>query len=194
MKKCVLLIHGAGEGAYDADKELAASLQRSLGPEYDVNCPAMPDEENAPYEQWKHQIETELATMQEPIFLIGHSVGASIVLKSLSEIEVEKPIAGIFLMATPFWGGDGWRYEGYEELELPKGFAARLPKDAALFLYHSRDDEVVPFAHLALYAAQLPQATVREIGGRGHQFNNDLSEVAADILSVQDLEQSQSRQ
>ena len=193
MKKHVLFIHGAGEGAYAADKKLAASLQHSLGPEYDVHCPAMPDEENAPYDQWKHHIEKELATMQEPIMLIGHSVGASIIMKCMSEIEVQKPIAGIFLMATPFWGGNGWRYEGYEELALPKGFAARLPKGASLFLYHSRDDEVVPFAHLALYAEQLPQATVREFDGRGHQFNNDLSEVATDITNLAELHQLQSR-
>jgi uncharacterized protein len=45
---------------------------------------------------------------------------------------------------------------------------------------------VVPFAHLALYAEQLPQATIREFDGRGHQLNNDLSEVAADIASLQD--------
>lgn len=187
MKKQVLFIHGAGEGAYEADKQLAASLQQSLGPEYEVHYPVMPDEENAPYEQWKHQIETELATMQEPIILIGHSVGASIVLKYLSEIEVKKSIAGISLIANPFWGGSGWRYEGYEELALPKEFPTRLPKGASLFLYHSRDDEVVPFAHLALYADHLPQATVRELDGRGHQLNNDLSEVAADIKSLRDL-------
>src|ERR687897_976388 len=48
-------------------------------------------------------------------------------------------------------------------------------------LYHSRDDETVPFAHLALYAEKLPRATVKEFDGRGHQFDDDLSEVARDI-------------
>ena len=191
MKNQVLFVHGAGEGAYEADKKLATSLQHSLSPEYEVHYPAMPDEENAPYEQWKHQIEKKLATMHGSLILIGHSVGASIVMKCMSEIEVKKSIAGIFLIATPFWGGKGWRYEGYEELALPKGFAARLPKGASIVLYHSRDDEVVPFAHLALYAEQLPQATVREFDVRGHQFNNDLLEVAADITSLLDLHQSQ---
>ena len=188
MKKNVLFIHGAGDGAYEADKKLATSLQHSLGSEYDVHCPAMPDEGNAPYEQAKRQIEKELGRLPEPVILVAHSVGASTVMKWLSE-EGEKPIAGIFLMATPYWGGNGWRYDGYQELELPKGFAARLPKGAPLFLYHSRDDDVVPFAHLALYAEQLPQATVREFDGRGHQFNNDVSEVAADIRSLEDLHQ-----
>jgi predicted alpha/beta hydrolase family esterase len=192
MKKQVLFIHGAGEGAYEADKRLAASLQQSLGPGYEVHYPAMPDEENAPYEQWKQQIEQALATMQGPIVLVGHSVGASVLIKCMSESEVTKPIAGMFLIANPFWGGNGWRYEGYEELALPEGFASRLPKGASLFLYHSRDDETVPFAHLALYAEQLPQATVRALDGRGHQLNDDLSEVAADILRLPELHQSQS--
>jgi hypothetical protein len=37
-----------------------------------------------------------------------------------------------------------------------------------------------------MYEKQLPQATIREFDGRGHQFNNDLSEVAADIAGLQD--------
>jgi thioesterase domain-containing protein len=95
MKKQVLFIHGAGEGAYEADKKLAASLQQSLGPAYEVHCPAMPDEENAPYEQWKQHIGQEIATMQGPIMLVGHSVGASVLIKCMSEIEVQQPVAAV---------------------------------------------------------------------------------------------------
>lgn len=181
MSKHVLFIQGAGTGAYEEDKKLATSLEKALGAEYEVHYPAMVDEENAPYEQWKQQMEKELSAMQGTIILAGHSVGASVILKVMSETKVKKPIAGIFLAATPFWGGDGWRYEGYEKLALPKGSASRLPKDGPVFLYHCRDDETVPFAHLALYAQALPQATVREIESGGHQLHNDLSIVARDI-------------
>jgi fermentation-respiration switch protein FrsA (DUF1100 family) len=88
-------------------------------------------------------------------------------------------------MATPYWGGDGWQYEGYERVALPEDVASKLPGGAPLFLYHSRDDEIVPFAHLALYTEKLPQATIREVDGGGHQFSNDLSEVASDIANLQ---------
>src|SRR5688572_22692774 len=81
MKKQVLFIQGAGEGAYEEDQKLVESLQHVLGPEYTVHYPAMPDEDNAPYEQWKRQIEKELAEMRGPIILVGHSVGASVVVK-----------------------------------------------------------------------------------------------------------------
>jgi hypothetical protein len=50
-----------------------------------------------------------------------------------------------------------------------------------MFPYHGRQDETVPFAHVALYAKALPQAVVRHLDGRNHQLNDDLSEVAADI-------------
>lgn len=183
--KHVIFIQGAGAGAYEEDKRLADSLRRALGPSYEVHYPAMPNEDDAPYEEWARQIERNLAELQGPIVLAGHSVGASVLLKYLSEATVRKPVAGVFLMANPFWGGDGWRYEGWEELALPRNLAAKLPKGASLFLYHCRDDETVPFDHLALYARALPHATVRELDTGGHQLNNDLSVVAEDIKSLQ---------
>jgi hypothetical protein len=35
-----------------------------------------------------------------------------------------------------------------------------------------------------MYAEKLPKAVIREFDGRGHQFNNDMSEVAQDIKSL----------
>jgi predicted alpha/beta hydrolase family esterase len=184
MPEHVLVIQGAGSGAYEEDEQLVESLRRSLGPRYEVRYPAMPDEDNAPYDEWRQQIEQELADVPGQAFLVGHSVGASVIAKWLSERKDETVIAGVFLAACPFWGGDGWRYDGYEEFELPPGIAARLPKGMPIYLYHCRDDATVPFDHLALYAQTLPQATVRALDEGGHQFNDDLSAVARDIETL----------
>ena len=179
MKKLVLFIRGAGEGAYEADALLAASLQKELGSAYDVHYPTMPLDEDAGYLDWKAQIAAELATPPDEVTLVGHSVGGSMLLKILSEEHVDRLIAGLFLIATPFFGGDGiWNYA---ELTLAQNFAEKLSSIPRIFLYHSRDDEIVPFAHLARYAAKLPQGIIREFDGRGHQFNNDLAEIASDI-------------
>ena len=184
MTQHVLFIQGAGEGAYNEDKRLAESLRRTLGPGFEVRYPAMPNEGDAPYAQWRQQIERELADAPGPAVVVGHSVGASILIKWLSEREDETTIAGVFLVACPFWGGDGWRYEGYEELELPPGFESALPPGIPVYLYHCRDDATVPFDHLALYAQALPEATVRAIDEGGHQLNDDLSTVGRDIASL----------
>ena len=178
MKKQVLFVHGGGEGAYEEDKKLAASLRDALGTAYDVRYPKMPDENRPEYEAWKHQIAEELAGLDSEVILVGHSLGASILLKYLSEEKTEKPVAGIFLVAPPYWGTEDWEVSEYT---LREDFASRLPKELPVSLYHSRDDEWVPFAHLALYTAKLSQATIHEFDGRGHQFNDDLSEVARDI-------------
>ncbi len=180
MTRQILFIHGSGgESAYELDRILAASLQSALGADYEVRYPKMPLEESAGYPDWKAQIAVELSALDDPIILVAHSVGGSILLKYLTEEQVENPIAGLFLLATPYFGGDEtWNYP---EMNLPSDFATKLPAIPRMFLYHSRDDEVVPFAHLALYAAKLPQATLRVYDGRGHQFENDLTDVAGDI-------------
>lgn len=184
MGKQVLFIQGAGSGAYQEDEKLVTSLQRSLGAEYKVHYPKMPNEDEAEYEAWKHRIGAELSEMQGPVILVGHSIGGSVLIKCMSEIVSKKKIAGIFLLAAPFWGGEGWLYEGYEKLALAKDFAAKLPKEARLFLYHCRDDEIAPFEHLLLYASVLPHASIRELNEGGHQLENDLSRVADDIKSL----------
>jgi len=175
VKKHVLFIHGAG--GYEEDKKMAANLRDVLGTAYEVRYPKMPDEDSPEYEAWKNQIAKELAAMDGEAILVGHSLGASVLLKYLSEERVEKPVAGLFLIATPYWRAEGWQLE----YALQEDFASKLPEGLPVFFYHSRDDEWVPFDHLALYAENLPRATVREFDGRGHQFNNDLSEVARDI-------------
>ena len=178
MKKYVLFVHGGGEGAYEEDRELAADLRGALGGAYDVRYPKMPDEDHPEYGAWRGRISKELAGLDGEVILVGHSVGAFVLLKYLSEEAVEKPLAGLFLVAPPYVGSGGWEIE---EDALREDSSSKLPEGLPVFIYHSRDDEVVPFAHLALYKEKLPQATIREFDGRGHQFNDDLSDVARDI-------------
>jgi predicted alpha/beta hydrolase family esterase len=178
VKKHVLFIHGGGEGAYEEDKRMAENLRNVLGAAYDVRCPKMSDEDSPEYGAWKKKVVEELADLDGETVLVGHSLGASVLLKYVSEEAVEKPVAGLFLVASPYWGSEDWEVGEYE---LRTDFASKLPEDLPVFFYHSRDDEVVPFAHLALYAERLPQATIHEFDGRGHQFDGDLSEVARDI-------------
>ena len=181
MNKQVLFFHGGGEGAYAQDKKLAENLQNVLGAAYDVRCPKMPDEVSPNYEAWKDTIARELAALDGEVVLVGHSLGAFVLLRYLTEEAVAKPVAGLFLVAAPYVGTEGWQVE---EDALRENFASELPEGLPVFLYHSSDDEWVPFAHLALYAEKLPQATIHEFDGRGHQFNDDLSEVARDIKEL----------
>ena len=181
MKKQVLFIQGSGEGAHEVDEKLVSSLRGALGTEYVVLYPRMPREESSGYGEWKAQIAKEFAALHGEVILVAHSVGSSILLKYLSEEKVNNSIAGIFLIAAPYWGVGGWQMD---EFTFDEDHASQVLKAVPIFFYHSRDDDTVSFAHLAKHAEKFPQAVLREFDGRGHQFNNDLSEVAADIKGL----------
>jgi len=177
--KQVLFVQGGGEGAHEADAKLAASLRLELGPDYSVHFPPMPNEASPEYEAWKERISKAWEAMGDETFLIGHSLGASMLIKIVTESESTHLAAGVFLISAPFCGDRGW---AWEETKLPSDAGKHL--SLPLFLYHSRDDEVVPYSHLDLYLEKFPKAQARRLSGRNHQLDDDLSEVAADIRSL----------
>jgi predicted alpha/beta hydrolase family esterase len=175
--KQVLFIQGAGEGAYTEDERLAESLRRELGADYEVRYPAMPNEADPDDQAWGDVIARELADMGESAIVVGHSAGAVTLSTFLAGRDFDRPIAGVFLIAAPFFGEGGWHVEGFDQ---PKDLGKRFP-DAPVFLYHGSQDATAPYAHVDLYKQAIPQAHVRRLEGRDHQLNEDLSEVAADI-------------
>jgi predicted alpha/beta hydrolase family esterase len=181
MNRRVLFIQGGGHEGYEADKKLVASLQTALGETYEVHYPQILSDETLSDFGWLPQIGKEIANITGNVILVGHSLGASLLLKYLSENEIKKEIRAIFLISTPFWrGNEDWK----QGLKLHKDFPDKLPKKAPIFLYQCRDDEEVHLENLLLYAKRLPLATVREIAKGGHQLNNDLTIVAKDIKSL----------
>lgn len=138
----------------------------------------MPQPKHPAYWSWAQQIDALLGSTRRPI-AVGHSFGASVLLKYLAETVRRPALAGLFLVATPFWGAD------FPEFALPPDFGRRLRHLAPIYLYHSRDDTEVPLEHLERFRRALPQATVRVLDGRGHEFNQSgFPELAADIRGL----------
>ena len=175
---CVLFIQGGGKGAHREDALLADSLKAALGSEFEVHYPKMPAEADPSTDSWNHKISSELSNAHGKVILVAHSVGASIVLKLLAERAIQRHIDGLFLLAAPSWDEQDWNFD---DLKLPLDVAEKLSGIRRIYFYHCRDDDVVPFAHLALHAARLPRAIIRAADSGGHQFDNDLSSVARDI-------------
>lgn len=178
MKRQVLFFQGGGNDGFIVDKALAASLQEHLGNDYSVMYQEIKTNESLPDYGWTNEIEKQLAGMDNGFILAGHSFGASMILKYLSEHSIAKNINGIFLLATPFWEGEE---EWKKPFKLKDDFAAHLPAQTPIFFYHCKDDEEVPFGQYRIYKRKLPNATYRELHKGGHQFNNDLSKVAEDM-------------
>jgi predicted alpha/beta hydrolase family esterase len=183
----LLFIQGAGKDVHDSwDNRLVASLERTLGPGYAIRYPRMPDEAAPNPAAWKEAIAREIGELNDGLLLVGHSVGAAVLLDYLAdraqehriERRTNRPVAGVFLIATPFIGDGGWPSEDLR----PTAQAARaLHAGEALHFYQGGDDETVPFAHVELFATAFPAATIRRLERRNHQLNDDLAEVARDI-------------
>jgi len=181
MTKQVLFIQGGGDGGYKADEALAISLEKNLGKGYQVNYPEIQSDETSSDFGWLEEIGKNISRIDGNFILVGHSFGASMILKYLSENSITKIINGIFLIATPFWSGDE---EWKTGLKLKSNFADKLPTDTPIFLYHCKDDEEIPLSHFEQFKQKIPQGNFREIESGGHQFNNDLTLIANDVKSV----------
>ena len=181
MVNQIIFFHGGGSREdYEADEKLAASLKLKLGSGYTVHYPFLHDN-GSPDLGRREQIKHEISEGPDNVILVGHSLGASMLLACLSESQIKKKIRGVFLTATPFWNGDD---DWVKAFKLLPDFAKRINREIPLFFYHCQDDAQVSFAHLAIYNQELPWAVFREIPVGGHQLGNDLSIVANDIKSV----------
>ena len=94
MPKQVLFIQGGGEGAHAIDADLAASLARLLGGEFEVRYPFMPNEAAPAYLNWKAAILEELRALGDEACVVAHSVGGAVVVRLFAEAEPPQPLAG----------------------------------------------------------------------------------------------------
>lgn len=174
--KQLLFVQGGGRRAHDSwDNKLVASLKRALGRDYTIRYPRMPDEADPDADAWKKTIAQELRKLSDGLFLVGHSIGAAILMDYLADGTLGRRIAGVFLIATPFIGDGGWPSK---DLRPTRQVALELRDGAPLHFYQGREDETVPSSHIEMFATAFPDATIHRLEGRNHQLNDDLSEVA----------------
>src|SRR5688572_19556501 len=125
MKKEIFFVHSAGtQGEGQGSTGLVRSLKESLGNNYVLHHPLMPDAENPRYVDWKMAIQAMLPVGGNKVAIVGHSLGGSVMLKYLSEGLCQVPVAGLFLVAAPYWGARGWTIE---EFVLQRDFVSKLP-------------------------------------------------------------------
>ena len=177
----LLFVQGAGD-LHDAQGSihLVRYLERELRDVCEVRAPEMPGDDATDYVRWRDRILEELASMEGELVLVGHSFGGSVLLRMLAEGAIEAPLRGLFVMAVPWWGPEGWDYAGFA---VPGDVAARL-SDVPVFLYHSVDDPEVLSEHQRRYEALLPGATSRRVAGAEHSFVGGLPELVADIKAT----------
>jgi predicted alpha/beta hydrolase family esterase len=183
MTGTVLVVHSSGpQGPGEGSEPLVRRLRDELGGDFEILFPVMPGTEDEPhYEPWRNRLSAELDALEGKVIVFGHSLGGSVALKYCAEVGFDEKVAGLVTAAAPYWGTSDWE----EEWALPEGWPAEGPRLPPAVLFHSRDDEEIPFSSLERYAERLPDATIRSLDGNGHLYEGgDLSEIVAAIRSL----------
>jgi hypothetical protein len=156
-------------------------LGQNLGEAYDVYTPLMPCKENAKYAEWKIWFEKFVPFFEDGIFFVGHSLEGIFLAKYLAENDFPKRIAGTFLVAAPLNTPTQHPRADFNILGSLAKFEAQ---GGEIFLYHSKDDAVVPFSNFERYTKELSKAHAKALDGRGHFNDEDFPEIVEDIRTL----------
>lgn len=199
MKRQVLFVHG-GHAAETYPEYLATlqtvplrdvftepilrwsqNLRKLLGDEFEVAMPQMPNKYNASYEEWKIWFTRYLEACHDGVILVGHSLGGIFLAKYVSENRLLRRIAALHLVAAVVTY-EGRRVSGLTSFSLEiAGLQAVSEQIADIHLYHSTDDQVVPYEHTLMYKEAWPNAHLHTFTDRGHFLQPELPELIEHI-------------
>lgn len=163
-----------------AKKGWKGRLPEVLGGEYTVIAPRMPNSLNAKYSEWKIWLEKYIPLLNLTPLFVGHSLGGVFLAKYLSEEQYPTSIKATMLVAAPF----PTPADPYGDFNIENDLSLFKKQGGSIFLYHSTDDPVVPFASFAQYQEALPDAIKRHYTDRGHFLGEDFPEIISDIQSL----------
>ncbi|MFA5986201.1 MAG: alpha/beta hydrolase [Parcubacteria group bacterium] len=151
-------------------------LAEKLGEEYEVFLPQMPSKYNAKYTEWCIWMEKVLPYIHNEMVIVGHSLGANFVAKYLAENTVKCNIAQVHLVAGCYGIGGGF--------DLPNSLENIQKQCDQIFIYHSTDDPVVPYADALQYQKSLPQAKLITFSDRGHFLGDGFPEIVENVKKI----------
>ncbi len=150
MKK-IFIIHGFG-GIPNAG--WIPWLMKELAKKGIYACALpMPDSQKPVVSRWTEEISHAINnSLEDEIFLVGHSLGATAVLKYLEKIETNKKISGVLLISGLMSPLDPENlksgYRAIDSFVVPEiNFEKIKNKSNKFVVLHSMDDPAVPFFH-----------------------------------------------
>lgn len=143
---------------------------------WEVFMPTMPNKYDAKYPEWKLWFEKMLPFLQDGVALVGHSLGGIFLARYLSENQIGVRVSALFLVAAPYFvkGTKTANKAGFMVGDLSR-LGAQAEK---IFVMHSKDDPVVPFAHAERYCRALSHSVFMPFEGRHHFIGEKFPEIA----------------
>jgi uncharacterized protein len=143
---------------------------------WEVFMLTMPNKRDAKYVEWKLWFEKMLPFLQDGVALVGHSLGGIFLARYLSENQIGLRASAVFLVAAPYFAK---ATKTANKAGFMVGDLSRLGAQAdKIFVMHSKDDPVVPFAHAERYCRALPHSVFMPFEGRHHFIGEKFAEIA----------------
>jgi hypothetical protein len=158
------------------------TLAENFSDNFEVLSMKMPNTANAKFNEWKIMFNKLLPFLKDNVILLGHSLGGIFLAKYLSENKFPRKIKATFLVSTPYYEKDSEYTLG--DFKLPKKLDKFQKQGGKIFLYHSKDDPVVPFVDLGKYGKALPEAKISVFKNRKHFDQTKFPELVKDIKDL----------
>ena len=156
------------------------TLAEDLGESYEVFMPAMPNKQNADYEEWSLWFERHFEHLAGEVILVGWSLGGMFLAKYVSEHEVPFVISKLVLLAAPcgrYESPDGNDCGNFQfNVESVAVLSERAKK---VFILHSEDDFVVPIEAAFQYKTAIPSAELVIFKDKNHFLSAEFPELLA---------------
>lgn len=147
-----------------------AYLEKSLGRRFEIISPRMPLSDYARYRDWAILFKRYLSILRDNYILIGSSLGGVFIAKYLSENKLPKRALSVYLVSPPFDNSlPGEDLAGGFNLRSDLSLIEKNCKN--LYLFFSKDDDVVPVGHAEKYRKKLPRAKIVVYKSKGGHFN-----------------------
>ncbi len=160
------------------------NLGNRLGKDFEVIFPVMPNKANAKYSEWKIWFEKGIPYFEPEVVLVGHSLGGIFLAKYLSENKFPKKIRATLIVAAPFDTKDREKSKSLANFILPENLNKFEKQGGKIFIYHSKDDPLVPFVDFGKYQRNLKNAIGRVFTDRGHFDLEEFPELVEDIKNL----------
>lgn len=145
--------------------------------DFEVFLPAMPNKQNASFDEWKIWFERHFEYLADEVVLAGWSLGGMFLAKYLSENDTPFTISSLHLLAAPcgtYADGEGNDCGTFQF--NPEILSKIANKARRIVIWHSKDDFVVSYENALNYKSHLPEAELMTFEDKNHFLVTDFPE------------------
>ncbi|WP_414055874.1 serine aminopeptidase domain-containing protein [Macrococcus equi] len=173
--KHIVFVHSAGVQSVSTGSNPLIRETKARTGEFAWHMSEYPRDVGQIYDNWvKVFIKSlEEVPVDEPVILIGHSFGGTVITKYLTENEVNHQIEKIIMIGSPFFGCD-------ERFNDPQNIiTGELKVAAPIYHIQSIDDDRVDISHQQCFKDAFPELqTITETSGK-HEFHDGIQSLNA---------------